>query len=460
MSTNTDPELRPLPGRPGDPLRGRHVVLGVTGSIACYKAIEVTSRLVQAGAIVDVVLTRGATEFVTPLAFKAITQRNPYLDMFDPAGPEGEAHVELARRADLMLIVAATAASLARLAIGLAEDFVSLTAIATTAPLLVAPAMDSQMWEHAAVQANVATLRARGVQFIGPTEGRLASGRSGAGRLVEPEAIVDAARARLARGGDLAGRVVVVTAGGTREAIDPVRYISNHSSGKMGYAIAEAARDRGAEVVIVSTVSLPAPDGARVVPVASAVEMQAAVRRECARADALVMAAAVADYRPATAARQKLKKSEGTAGTTIDLVENPDIIGSTPTATARGTLVKIAFAAETQNLIENAAAKMRSKGARLIVANDVTATDAGFGSDDNRVTILDDAGGREDLPLMTKYAVGHAILDRLRPLFGGRAPRRAAKPAAKAATKAAARPARKPAAKAAGKAPPRRTRQG
>ncbi|MEI7926813.1 MAG: bifunctional phosphopantothenoylcysteine decarboxylase/phosphopantothenate--cysteine ligase CoaBC, partial [Chloroflexota bacterium] len=401
--TSTDDsrdDATPIPGRPGDPLRGRHVVLGVSGSIACYKAIEITSRLVQAGAIVDVVLTKAATEFVTPLAFKAITQRTPYTDMFDVNGPDGEAHVELARRADVMLIAPATAATLSRLATGLAEDFVTLTAIATTAPLLIAPAMDTQMWAHPAVQANVATLTERGAQFIGPAEGRLASGRVGAGRLVEPERIVDDVRARLGREhGDLAGRAIVVTAGGTREAIDPVRYISNHSSGKMGYAIAEAARDRGADVVIVSTVGLAAPVGVRVVRVDSAVQMQAAVHRECAEADVLVMAAAVADFRPATAADQKMKKSEGTAGTTIDLVENPDIIGTTPATSSRGALLKIAFAAETQNLIENAAAKMKRKGARFIVANDVTATDAGFGSDDNRVTILDDEGGRADLPL-------------------------------------------------------------
>ena len=418
MTLERSEDATPIPGRPGDPLRGRHVVLGVTGSIACYKAIEITSRLVQAGAIVDVVLTKAATEFVTPLAFKSITQRAPYLDMFDPNGPEGEAHVELARRAEAMLIAPATAATLARLATGLAEDFVTLTAIATTAPLLIAPAMDAQMWAHPAVQANVATLRERGAQFIGPVEGRLASGRVGAGRLVEPERIVDEMRARLGRTyGDLAGRVVVVTAGGTREAIDPVRYISNHSSGKMGYAIAEAARDRGADVVIVSTVALPVPAGVRVVPASSAVDMHAAVHFECANAEVLVMAAAVADFRPASAADQKMKKSEGTAGTTIDLIENPDIIGTTPVTSSRGTLLKIAFAAETQNLIENAAAKMKSKGARFIVANDVTATDAGFGSDDNRVTILDDEGGRDDLPLMSKYAVGHAILDRVRPLL-------------------------------------------
>ena len=407
-----------LPGRPGDPLRGKHVVLGVSGSIACYKALEIASRLVQAGATVDVALTPSATQFVQPLAFRSLTGREPYIDMFRPHGTDGEAHVELARRADVMLIAPATASTLSRLATGLAEDFVILTAIATTAPLLVAPAMDAQMWAHPSTEANVATLQSRGVEFIGPASGRLASGRMGLGRLVEPEQIVDALRARLGRdAGDLVGRRVVVSAGGTREAIDPVRYISNHSSGKMGYAIAEAARDRGADVVIVSTVGFAAPAGVRVVSVSSAVEMQQAVHEACADADVLVMAAAVADYRPAAAADQKLKKSAGTAGTTIDLVENPDIIGSTPVQTKRGALLKIAFAAETQNLIENAAAKMKSKGARFIVANDVTATDAGFGSDDNRVTILDDAGGRDDLPLMSKYAVGHAILDRVLPLL-------------------------------------------
>ena len=416
--TTEDLEVTPLPGRPGDPLRGRNIVLGVTGSIACYKAIEVTSRLVQAGAIVDVVLTKSATQFVTPLAFKAITGRNPYLDMFDPAAPEGEAHVELARRAEVMLIAPATASTIARLATGLADNFVALTAIATTAPLLIAPAMDTQMWAHPAVEANVAALRERGAQLIGPVEGRLASGRVGAGRLVEPERIVDEVRARLGREhGDLAGRSIVVTAGGTREAIDPVRYISNHSSGKMGYAIAEAARDRGASVTIVSTVGLAAPVGVRVVSVSSAMEMQAAVHTACADADVLIAAAAVADYRPATAADQKLKKSAGNAGMAIELTENPHVLGSTPTKSSRGTLVKVGFAAETQNLIENAVAKLKERGARMIVANDVTATDAGFGSDDNRVTILDDEGGRADLPLMTKYAVGHAILDRVRPLL-------------------------------------------
>lgn len=413
-------EARMPPGRPGDPLRGRHVVLGVCGSIACYKALEVASRLVQAGAQVDVALTAAAAQFVTPLAFRSLTAREPYLDMFRPHGSDGEAHVELARRADVMLIAPASASTLARLAHGLAEDFVSLTALATTAPLLIAPAMDAQMWAHPATQANVATLRERGALFLGPVEGHLASGRVGSGRLLEPEQIVDALRVHLGRTyGDLAGRRVVITAGGTREAIDPVRYVGNRSSGKMGYAVAEAARDRGAEAVLIATVSLPAPAGVRVVPVESAAQMQAAVLRECADADALIMAAAVADYRPAETAAQKLKRAHAGARA-IELVENADIIASTPARSARGALVKVAFAAETQDLVANAAAKLKQKGARFIVANDVTATDAGFGADDNRVTILDDSGRREDLPLLSKYAVGHAILDRVQALLEAR----------------------------------------
>ena len=406
-----------LPGRPGDPLQGRHIVLGVTGSISCYKAVEVASRLVQAGATVDVAMTSHATQFVTPLTFRSITSREPYSDMWRPHGEYGEAHVELARRADLLLIAPATASCLARLAHGFADDMVALTALAAAVPVpvLVAPAMDAQMWEHEATQANVALLRERGVQFIGPASGRLASGRTGAGRLVEPIDIVDTARARLAReNGDYLGRKVVVSAGGTREAIDPVRYVGNRSSGKMGYATAEAARDRGAEVVVVSTVSLPVPAGVRVVMVESALQMQEAVRAECADADALIMAGAVADYRPAAATGHKIKRE--TAGDlAIDLIENPDIIASVPAQNARpGGLVKVAFAAETDDLEANAQRKLQRKGARFVVANDVTATDAGFSVDDNRVTILDDEGGSEAYPLMSKYAVGHVILDRLK----------------------------------------------
>jgi phosphopantothenoylcysteine decarboxylase/phosphopantothenate--cysteine ligase len=389
-------------------LAGRNVVLGVCGSIAAYKAAEIASRLVQAGANVDVAMTRAATEFITPLTFRALTGRNPYVDVFRD-GAEGEAHVELARRAELMLIAPASATTIARLAHGMADDFVSLTALATRAPVLLAPAMDSQMWEHPATQANCLSLQQRGVQFLGPASGRLASGRSGTGRLLEPIEIVELLKARLGREhGDLAGRVIVVTAGGTREAIDPVRFVGNHSSGKQGYALAEAARDRGADVVLVTTAALSAPPGVRVVPVESASQMLEAVRAAVIGADALIMAAAVADYRPADALGHKIKRADMGGSLTVPLVENPDI-----SKEVTGDFVKVVFAAETDDLIANAMRKLEAKGAHLIVANDVSATDAGFGVDDNRVSILDREGGQEDLPLMPKYDVSDHILDRV-----------------------------------------------
>ena len=392
-------------------LSGRQIVLGVCGSIASYKAADIASRLVQAGAHLDVALTPGATEFIAPLTFRALTGRQPYVDMFRD-GADGEAHVELARRADLMLVVPASASTMARLAHGLAEDFVSLTALATVAPLLVAPAMDNQMWEHPATQANRALLEERGVQFLGPVSGRLASGRTGAGRLMEPAEIVDHIKARIGREhGDLAKRTIVVTAGGTREAIDPVRFVGNRSSGKMGYALAETARDRGASVVLVTSAGLSPPAGIRIVPVESAAEMLEAVQAACAGADALIMAAAVADYRPAAAADQKLKRA-GQRTRTLELVETTDIIAS-----VRGDLVKVAFAAETQDLLANAQKKLASKGAQLVVANDVTAPDAGFAVDTNRVTIIDADGGREALPLMLKHDVSWRVLDRVSELL-------------------------------------------
>lgn len=394
------------------PLEGKHVVLGVSGSIASYKAAEIASRLVQEGAIVDVAMTESAARFITPATFRALTQREPYTDMFASYGT-GEAHVELARRAEALLISPASATTLARLAHGLADDFLALTALATTAPVLVAPAMDAQMWEHAATQANVATLRARGVEVIGPASGRLASGRMGAGRLVAPELVVDALKARLGKEhGDLAGRRVVITAGGTREAIDPVRYVSNHSSGKQGYGLAEAARDRGADVTLISTAGLPDPGGVTVVRVDSALEMLDAVQDAMRTGNVLIMAAAVADYRPAEAAEQKIKRADMGGELMIPLVENPDI-----SKEATGEFVKVVFAAETQNLVENAAKKLVAKGAALIVANDVSASDAGFGVDTNRVVIMDAKGGREDLPLMSKYDVSMRILDRVAALL-------------------------------------------
>jgi len=394
------------------PLTGRNVVLGVSGSIACYKAADITSKLVQAGATVDVVLTESAAKFVTPLTFRSLTGREPYTDMFASYG-DGEAHVELARRADVLVVAPASASTMARLAHGLAEDFLALTALATTAPVLLAPAMDTQMWEHDATQANRDLLASRGITFIGPAAGRLASGRVGAGRLVEPVEIVDAVRACLGRAyGDLAGKHVVVTAGGTREAIDPVRYVSNHSSGKQGYALAEAARDRGAAVTLITTAALPDPGSVKVVRVDSALEMLDATQRAAEDADVLIMAAAVADYRPSEAAAQKIKRADMGGELTIPLVENPDI-----SKEVTGRFVKVVFAAETQDLVQNAMKKLVAKNAKLIVANDVSATDAGFAVDNNRVVILDAEGGQEELPLMSKYDVSDRILDRVASLL-------------------------------------------
>lgn len=398
-------------------LEGRRIVLGVAGSIAAYKAVDLASQLAQAGALVDAVLTEAATRFVTPLAFQAVTGRPAHVDMFDVASGTAELHVELGRQADLLLVAPATATTIARLALGLAEDLVSLTALATRAPLVVCPAMDSHMWENAATQANVARLRERGAVVVGPEVGRLASGHVGAGRLAERDDILGAVRGVLGRRyGDLVERRIVVTAGGTQEPIDPVRYVGNHSSGKMGYALAEAARDRGALVTLISgPVSLPAPYGVRLVRVRRAVEMRDAVLEACEEADALVMAAAVADYQPRTVIPHKVKRR--TEGLTLELVRTPDILGELREATH---LVKVGFAAETDDLIANARQKLREKGLHLIVANDVTAPGSGFGADTNRVVILDQEGGQEELPLLSKYEVAWRILDRVAGLLDRR----------------------------------------
>ena len=398
------------------PLSGRTIVLGVTGSIAAYKAVEVASRLVQAGATVRPVMTRAATEFVGPATFRGVTGHEPLVDIWAPDGEHAEPHVALGREADLMLVTPATASVMARMAHGIADDCVTLAALAMRGPLLVAPAMDAGMWANAATQANVRTLRERGITFLGPLEGRLASGEIGAGRLMEPIAIVDHLKAAAGRlDGPLAGARIAVTAGGTREPVDPVRFVGNRSSGKMGYAVAEAARDRGADVVLITSAELAAPAGVRVAPVETAQEMLEAVEEHVPSCDALIMAAAVADYRPAEAAQEKQKRG-GRETWGIDLIRNPDIIA---TVQSDG-LIKVAFAAETQDMVDNAAKKLVEKNAHLIVANDVSATDAGFAVDTNRITILDRDGSREDLPLMSKYDCGVRILDRVRDLIAAR----------------------------------------
>ena len=401
---------------PTGPLAGRTIVLGVTGSIAAYKAVEVASRLVQAGAAVRTVMTRAATEFVGAATFRGVTGHEPLVDIWAPDGEHAEPHVALGREADLMLITPATASVLARLAHGISDDCVTLAALAMRGPLLVAPAMDAGMWANAATQANAGTLQERGVTFLGPVEGRLASGELGAGRLLEPLAIVDHIKAAAGRlDGPLAGARIAVTAGGTREPVDPVRFVGNRSSGKMGYAVAEAARDRGADVVLITSAELPQPAGVRIAVVETAQEMLEAVEEHVPACDALIMAAAVADFRPLEAAAEKQKRG-GRETWAIDLVRNPDIIASVDV----DGLIKVAFAAETQDLVDNAAKKLVEKNAHLIVANDVSATDAGFAVDTNRITILDRDGGREDLPLMSKYDCGVRILDRVQDLLAAR----------------------------------------
>lgn len=390
------------------PLAGRHVVLGVTGSISAYKAADLASKLRQAGAVVEVVMTPAATKFITPLTFQSLSGRDVVVDMFTASEPE--AHVEVSRRADALVIAPASADCIANLASGRTPDMVTLTALATTAPVLVAPAMDNQMWEHPATQANVALLKERGVVFVGPNEGRLATGRVGLGRLAEPLEILSALRQLLGRvDGDLRGRNVVVSAGPTYEPLDPVRFVGNRSSGKMGFAIAEAARDRGAEVTLVlGPVALQPPHGIRVVRVETAMDMLCALEEVTANSDALVMAAAPADFRPEHPADQKLKKQPGQDTMTVSLAKNPDILASLP---AGG--VRVGFAAETHDLAKNAAAKLAAKRLDFIVANDVTAAGSGFGTDTNQVTIFYPDGRAEELPLLTKYEVGHAIWDRV-----------------------------------------------
>jgi phosphopantothenoylcysteine decarboxylase/phosphopantothenate--cysteine ligase len=389
-------------------LAGKNVVLCVTGSIAAFKAVQLASDLVKAGALVDVVMTEAATKFVTPLSFRAITHRPVVTDLWAPDAELEIGHVTIGRRAEVVVVAPATADAIARLALGLAADAVGTTALATTAPLVVAPAMEPNMWAHPATQANVAVLRARGAEVMEPGEGRMASGHLGRGRLPEPPEI-DAAIDRLLtpRPRDLAGHHVVVTAGGTQEPIDPVRFIGNRSSGKMGFAIAEAARDRGARVTLIVGASAvgPTPPNVAVVPVATTRDLQAAVREAIVDADALVMAAAPGDFRVAAASDHKIKRAGGEV--VLRLVPNPDVLASI----ADWPGFKVGFAAETDDLIANAQQKVASKKVDLIVANDVTAPGSGFGTDTNQVTFVFADGRVEPKPLMPKRAVAEAILD-------------------------------------------------
>lgn len=402
-------------------LQGKNVVLGVTGGIAAYKAVDLCSKLVQAGALVDVIMTEGALAFVTPLPFQTLSKRPVSTQMFQLLRDTDMAHISLAERADVLVIAPATANTIAKLAHGLADNLLTSTALACVAPLVIAPAMDTDMWEHPATQANLETLRQRGAAIVGPGWGRLASGRMGAGRLVTTEEIVAAIRATLGRGGPLAGARLLVTAGGTQEPMDPVRHITNRSSGKMGYALAEAARDAGAQVTLVSApTALPAPFGVEVAPVRTAAEMAEAVLGRVDESDILVMAAAVADYRPRQAAAHKIKK--GGADLTLELERTVDILAAVAErrAVSGRPQVVVGFAAETRDLLENAAAKLRAKRLDLLVANDVSASDSGFEVDTNRVVLLRPEAAPEPLPLMDKFAAAEEILARVAAIWSAR----------------------------------------
>jgi len=395
------------------PLNNKRVVLGVTGSIACYKAADLASKLVQNGALVDVILTSAATQFVSELTFRSITHRSVFTDLYSSESELSINHVALAETADIIIVAPTTANTIAKIANGISDDVLTTTILATRAPIIIAPAMDANMFDNAATQANVTTLITRGVFIAGPANGRLASGLIGQGRMVEPSNIISSASMILGKDGDFSGKKIVVSAGGTEEAIDPVRNITNRSSGKMGYAIAEAARDRGAIVSLVAAPNaLPKPVGILVTKIQSAEEMKKVIATECDGADALIMAAAVADWRPLKKMDSKAKKSTSDTWS-LELVKNPDIIGSIK----NDSLIKVGFAAESENLIENSKTKVKSKNLDFIVANDITAKDSGFSVDTNKVTIIHSNGNIESLPLMSKYDVAHSILDRVKSGF-------------------------------------------
>lgn len=395
-------------------LQGARIVLGVTGGIAAYKAVDLCSKLVQAGAEVQVIMTPSATHFVAPLTFQTLSRRPVASDMFQLLNDTDMAHISLAAWAQVLVIVPATANTIAKFAHGLADNLLTSTALACPAPLVLAPAMDADMWANPITRQNAETLRGRGALLVGPDEGRLASGRIGAGRLANSEELLAAIRQTLGRGGKLAGRRVWVTAGGTQEPLDPVRYLSNRSSGRMGYALAEAARDMGAEVTLVSAPTGLAPvHGVRLVPVRTAEEMFRVVMDGLNETDLLIMAAAVADYRPAQVAVQKIKK--GSDEFDLKLERTIDILAAVAEArqVAGRPHFVVGFAAETENLLANAAMKLQRKHLDLIVANDVSSTDSGFEVGQNRVTLLLPDGAQESWPLLPKTEVAERILGRI-----------------------------------------------
>jgi phosphopantothenoylcysteine decarboxylase / phosphopantothenate---cysteine ligase len=403
-------------------LQDKNIILAVTGSIAVYKAVDLASKLTQAGANVDVVMTTAAQQFVTPLTFQAVTGRAVYTDLWETDGggglPTHIAHVGLGESADLMMVAPITANTIAKLAHGFADDLLSVTALAVRCPIVIAPAMDGGMYEHPATQANLKTLIERGVHLIEPEVGRFASGLVGKGRFPDTPTLIGHIRRIMGVEGKLAGHKLVVTAGGTREALDPVRYITNRSSGKQGYAIAQAGIDAGADVTLITTTThLPNPIGAKMIPVDSAEAMRDAVLEHVQNATALVMSAAVADYKPAQLSDQKIKKSDNDLS--LPLARTPDILMTVKAqrASTHSPKITIGFAAESQNLLTNAIGKLQRKGLDLLVANDISASDAGFAVDTNRVIILDKNGGQYPMELTSKANIGAYLMERIADLL-------------------------------------------
>jgi phosphopantothenoylcysteine decarboxylase/phosphopantothenate--cysteine ligase len=393
-------------------LSGKHILLGVTGSIAAYKAADLASKLTQAGAQVDVILTSAAEKFVTPLTYQSVTGRKAYTDK-DLWGDEAHVmHISLGKTADLLVIAPCTADTMAKLAHGIADNLLTVTALAATCPILIAPAMDGGMFDHPATQANLQTLQTRSVLVAGPAAGHLASGMKGVGRMLEPMDVLGHIRMALGKKGKLAGKKVIVTAGGTQEAIDPVRVITNHSSGKQGYALAQAALDAGADVTLITTpTALTPPVGAKIIHVKSVQDMLDALLNE--NADALIMAAAGADFRPVNVAKDKLKKRDGIPQ--IQLEAAPDILKtlSSQSGEKKRFNVTVGFAAESRDLLANASEKLKSKGLDFIAANDISANDAGFAVETNRITLLFANGTQENLPLMNKSEAAEKIIEQV-----------------------------------------------
>lgn len=395
----------------------KRVVFGVCGGIAAYKAAAAVSRLVQEGLDVHVVMTRAATAFVTPLTFEVLSGNPVHTDLFTSQRLGRVDHVTLARTADLCVVAPATANLVGKLAAGIADDFLTTVLVGSAAPVLLFPAMEEHMYRSEAVQANLARLRARGVRVVEPETGRLASGAEGLGRLPEPDAIVDRVLAELRRRRDLEGLHVLVTAGPTREPLDPVRFLSNPSTGRMGFAVAAAARDRGARVTLVTgPTEVAPPEGVTRVVVETAEEMMEAVLSRFEAADVVIKTAAVSDYRPAERSPRKIKKSD--APLTVTLVRNPDILAAL--GQRKGRRILVGFAAETDEPVEHALRKLREKGLDLIVVNDVTEPGAGFAVETNRVLIIDARGRVEELPLLSKREVADRLLDAVRELLPAR----------------------------------------